>query len=279
MFDVVFLYNQEKNGKKNYKRLLKAAPWAQCVKNAPSISSAHHQAAQIAKTEWFFTVDGDNFVLNDEIFYEKIFWKKCWHLRAVGVFRAKNPTNKAVYGWGGIKFWNKMLLREIPKDYQDFTTSFPMYVINDVASCHDYNVSSWDTWRSVFREVFKLMMKHDEESKQRLKLWLDPYDCFDFKDEYLNACVWAWEWIKKFKTLAVKNHNNAQKINVFSNIDMEFINSSMQALKQKHMRSRNNIAHHYFANDNFEEKEFNVNSWDFLKKQYDIAFVRTFNNS
>ncbi len=187
MFDVIFMSNDECNADSNFKLLKQHVPWAQRISGASSIHQAHHWAADVSRTHWFFSVDGDNRITNFQVFFGDPPWSKSWHYKAVGVFRATNPTNALVYGWGGVKLWNKTLLKQAPEKYQDFTTAFPMYVIDCVASEHCYNTTSWDTWRTVFREVFKLKQKNDEKSQTLLDGWQQPYDDFAFRTEYLHA--------------------------------------------------------------------------------------------
>jgi hypothetical protein len=187
MFDVMFLTCDEPNAEDNFRMLRQAAPWAQKVANCNSIHQAHQTAAQRSRTHWFFTVDGDNLIVNPTLFFGNPPWTESWHSRAVGVFLANNPTNNLQYGWGGIKLWNQKLLADAPQHYVDFTTAFPMYVIDVLGSTHVYNTSEWNTWRTVLREVFKLLQKTDPQSQMRLQEWHQPHAAFAFREAYLHA--------------------------------------------------------------------------------------------
>lgn len=213
MFDVIFMYNGEPNAAKNYRNLRKQIPWCKRVQNASTIKQAHLQAAETASTDWFFTVDADNWILDFDIFFEpQKAWKLNWHAQAVTVYRACNPTNALIYGWGAIKLWPKSLLKShaLTENYQDFTTQFPTNICNTVASCHEFNTSPWDTWRSVYRETSKLLRSTNPQSKLRLNYWKQPNKQFAYKQEYLRALNQAvedfeqnielqlnnWQWLK-----------------------------------------------------------------------------------
>jgi len=191
VFDVIFMSNGEPNAEENFQRLKTFVPWAQQTTGACSIHQAHRNAANLSATHWFFTVDGDNWITDPRVFFGDPPWREKWHARSVGICRATNPTNDLVYGWGGVKLWNKTLLAQAPSEYQDFTMTFPLYTINCVASEHRYNTTAWNTWRSVVREIVKLKQQQTEIAQQRLCKWRQLRDEFDYRNEYIHALQWA----------------------------------------------------------------------------------------
>lgn len=64
MFDVIFLSYNEPNKEDNWKRLLDLIPWAKRVDGVEGIPQAHIQAANTARTELFYVVDGDSEITN-----------------------------------------------------------------------------------------------------------------------------------------------------------------------------------------------------------------------
>jgi hypothetical protein len=191
MFDVVFISNNEPHANENFQRLKALVPWAQRTQGADSIHQAHCNAAESSRTHWFFTVDGDNWITNARVFFGDPPWNESWNANAVGVCRATNPTNCLVYGWGGVKLWNKTLLEEAPEHYQDFTMTFPLYTIHHITSEHRYNVSSWLTWRTVVREIVKLKQQNNSIAQQRLMQWHQLHNEFDYRREYIHALNYA----------------------------------------------------------------------------------------
>jgi hypothetical protein len=64
-FDIVFLSYDEPNADKNYANLLEKAPWAKRVHGVKGFDNAHKEAARVAETDRFITVDADNIVRDD----------------------------------------------------------------------------------------------------------------------------------------------------------------------------------------------------------------------
>ena len=67
--------------------------------------SAHKAAAELAETDFFISVDGDN-VIDEKFLLETLDWTKT-NKKAVHRWRAKNNINGLVYGNGGLVGWNK----------------------------------------------------------------------------------------------------------------------------------------------------------------------------
>lgn len=226
MFDVFFIYNGEINGKKNYKITKRMLNYVQTIKNSKSIKEAHLNAAFLAKTNWFFTIDADNILIEEKeikdifLFLNDDIMKKYYYHYDVCVFNSINKTNKCCYGWGAVKIWNKKsLLEKKITNYVDFTTSFNLLKIEFPISIHEYNISPFDTWRSVFREYFKLNLiitKNNKNTKalRNLHLWENPYDAFDFKEYYIDAIQYVKEIYnkKKYKDININDFSYLRKI-------------------------------------------------------------------
>lgn len=199
MFDVFFIYNGENNGKKNYRIVKKILPHAQTIKNSKSIKEAHINAACLSKTQWFFTIDADNVLIDKKEIKDIFFLINDKHMKKynyhydVCVFNSVNNTNKCCYGWGAVKLWNRnSLMNNKVLKYTDFTTSFNILKLEIPISIHEYNISPFDTWKSVFREYFKLKLNYYLNNKntkiiKNLNLWENPNDIFNFKDFYIDA--------------------------------------------------------------------------------------------
>ena len=59
-FDFVFLSFDEPNAELLYSELINLIPWAKRVHGVKGFDAAHRACADIADTEYFVTVDGDN---------------------------------------------------------------------------------------------------------------------------------------------------------------------------------------------------------------------------
>lgn len=103
--DFVFISYREPNADENYANLLNIVPWAKRVHGVKGFDSAHKAAAEIAETDFFISIDGDNCI--DPVFLlQTLDWDKTNPL-SVHRWRARNSVNGLVYGNGGIVGWPK----------------------------------------------------------------------------------------------------------------------------------------------------------------------------
>lgn len=174
--DIIFISSFESNSEENWQSLRGRFPRAQRVHGVVGIDNAHKEAAKLARTDFFYVVDGDNHVL--PCFH---FERPDWPLdeQAVYVWRCLNPVNKLVYGYGAIKLYNKQLLASYQNGkFRDFATSLTTkyVVVDELASETHYNVSPEEAWRGAFRESVKLTWQIQKEpsdirSRARLDVW------------------------------------------------------------------------------------------------------------
>lgn len=85
----------------------------------------------------------------------------------VHVWRAKNPINDLVYGYGGIKLFPRLLTKNMDTTKPDMTTSISKHfiAINEVANTTRFNTSPFETWKGAFRECAKLSSKIIDRQK------------------------------------------------------------------------------------------------------------------
>ena len=103
--DFVYISYAEPNKEQNWADLKSKVPWAKRVDNVKGFDSAHKAAAEIADTDFFISVDGDN-VLNEKFLLETLDFTKT-NPAAVHRWRAQNNVNGLVYGNGGLVGWPK----------------------------------------------------------------------------------------------------------------------------------------------------------------------------
>ncbi len=174
--DIVFISFDEDNADENWNQLIKNYPSSYRIHGIKGIHMAHREAARVAKSPFFFTVDADN-IIHDRPF-ENI--PEGITERNVCVWRSINPINGLVYGYGGIKLWPRSLFQKSQSlgSFVDHATEIaPHYkVIHKIASTTSFNTSPYSSWKSGYRESFKLMRsvqeKNDKQALERLKIWL-----------------------------------------------------------------------------------------------------------
>lgn len=196
--DIIFISYDEPNCELNWADLKHKAPWAQRVHGVKGSDNAHKEAANMSRTDWFVTIDGDNCVYYD--FFDMSIDEQ-ENINAYS-FCGKNCINGLSYGNGGPKIWNKdfvlnMKTHEAAEDdrakvdfcwesgYKNFPAIFSESIINH---------SPYQAWRAGFREGVKMLLLNGVKPK-------------DIKEIY-------WHNIHRFKVWAsvgshVKNGNYA----------------------------------------------------------------------
>ena len=180
MYDIVFISYYEPNAEQNfddlYSRFNTVGVFGDRVKrvsNVKGIHNAHIEAAKLAKTSYFYVVDGDAKVVQDFKFAHTAEERDIVH-----VYHSANPINDLTYGYGGVKLLPTTLTHNMDITTTDMTTSISdkFKVINEVSNITAFDTDAFSTWKSAFRECAKLASKtinrqDEEETNARLKTW------------------------------------------------------------------------------------------------------------
>jgi len=150
---VIFISYDEPNADQNFARLLGFAPTAKRVHGVHGIVNAHHKAAQIADSDYFFVVDGDNWISDGFRFDRPEI-----ELSGKYLWPSRNAVNGLVWGNGGIKLLKKEDLLSVQDDSVDFFVRMngALKVLNIIASETRFNSSPLLAWRCGFRECAKM---------------------------------------------------------------------------------------------------------------------------
>ena len=103
--DFVYISYAEPNKEQNWADLKNKVPWAKRVDGVKGFDNAHKAAAEVAETQFFISVDGDN-IIDERFLLQTLDWSKT-DQKAVHRWRAKNNINGLVYGNGGLVGWDK----------------------------------------------------------------------------------------------------------------------------------------------------------------------------
>ena len=176
MYDIVFISYEEPNAEDNYSKLKERFPMAKRVHGVKGIHQAHIAAAKKCFTKMFWIVDGDALILEDFMFDYEVPDHQLDH---VHVWRAQNPINDLVYGYGGVKLFPRTLTLNMDVTKPDMTTSISkkFIAVQEVANITAFNTGEFEAWKGAFRECAKLASKIipgqvDEETEKRLETWL-----------------------------------------------------------------------------------------------------------
>lgn len=174
-YDIVFISYNERNYNINFNKLKTRFPYAIHLHGIKGIHEAHIQAAKLCSTDYFYVVDGDAEVLDDFNFDYTVPFYDALKVR---VFRAKNPVNNLVYGYGGIKLLPRTAVIHMNKNKPDMTTSICDFYepINIISNITRFNTDPFSSWRGAFRECVKLSSNIIDNqisnlTNQRLEVW------------------------------------------------------------------------------------------------------------
>ena len=166
--DFVFISFREPNKEENYAKLLNTVPWAKRVDGVVGFDSAHKAAAEIAETDFFISIDGDN-VLDAQFVLQTLDWTKT-NKKAVHRWRARNSINGLIYGNGGVVGWPKatclnMRTHENAEDERakiDFCWTVPHENLHNVYSQTVIHASPEQAFLAGFREGVKMSLDQGE---------------------------------------------------------------------------------------------------------------------
>jgi len=173
----VFISYEEKNADDNWQLLKHRVPRAKRLHGITGLHQAHITAANMVETVMFYVVDGDAVIEADFAFDHEVPDHQLDH---VHVFRAKNPINDLIYGYGAVKLLPVADVRRlVNSDFKpDMTSSInrKYKIIHQLSNVTAFNTDPYNTWRSAFRECAKLASgvidgQVNSETQQRLETW------------------------------------------------------------------------------------------------------------
>ena len=162
--DFVYISYMEPNKEQNWADLKNKVPWAKRVDGVKGFDSAHKAAAELAETDFFISVDGDN-VIDESFLLETLDFTKT-DRKAVHRWRARNSINNLVYGNGGLVGWDKetclnMHTHENAKDKKaeiDFCWTVKHENLHNCYSTSVINSEPFQAWIAGYREGVKMSL-------------------------------------------------------------------------------------------------------------------------
>ncbi len=168
--DIMFVSNGETGEQRRYDRVCQLAGrkvhWVHGI-NGREVAFKH--AASISSTDWFIVFPGklyadENFDFN----YQPDRYIEPKHY----IFYASNPVNGLEYGHQAAVCYHRQHVLETEEHGLDFTLSKPHDIVPVISGVAEFNSDVLMTWRTAFRETLKLIGSTDDESKERLHIWL-----------------------------------------------------------------------------------------------------------
>ena len=149
--DVFFLSYRESNCETNWQRVLELHPNAMRIHGVSGIDKVHMLCDSISSSEYFWTVDGDNYLLMKLEYTEKI-------ENDLLMFSAIDPLSNTSTFLGGVKLWKKNAMNADALQMGDFSLNATANkkTIEKNFSISKYNQSPFDAWKTAFRHCVKL---------------------------------------------------------------------------------------------------------------------------
>ena len=166
--DFVYISFKEPNKEENWADLKNKVPWAKRVDGVVGFDNAHKAAADLAETDFFISVDGDN-IIDEKFLLETLDWSKT-NKKAVHRWRARNNVNGLVYGNGGLVGWDRQTCTDMKthenadteENQIDFCWGVPHENLHNCYSTTVINASEQQAFVAGYREGVKMSTEKDK---------------------------------------------------------------------------------------------------------------------
>lgn len=151
--DIFFMSFRESNAEDNWLRTKELHPKAIRLHGIQGIDQIHLLCNQLSKTEFFWTIDGDNYLTKPLTFnYNDIF-------ADLVMFQTYDPLHDNTTLLGGLKLWrtNKFINTDMSKGDFTLNATKDKQIIEETLSESRYNSSPFDAWKTSFRHCVKCM--------------------------------------------------------------------------------------------------------------------------
>lgn len=172
--DVWFVSYQEPNAEENWRRAASLVPRAQRLHGIEGLVNAYKTAARRSRTDWFFVIDGDNWLLDASVF--DFTPEEPADGGQLFVWPSRNSINGLEYGNGAVKLYNRAAALEVPDGVEDFSIAVCTTRIKfrQVAAETRIHASPIQAWTAGFREGFKLrrrMREGEGNALRQFEVW------------------------------------------------------------------------------------------------------------
>ena len=210
-FDITFLSYDEPFAEEHWQRLKKRFPYAQRVHGVKGILKAHKKCAKLARTDNFFVIDGDSYILesfdissvpskiSDDRFY---------------MWMSRNAVNDLEYGNGGVKLFPKKIFDGIDKYGIDLFVHLPHMQIYQTASITRFNSSPFSSWRAGFRECIQIASQHSGKIRKKTEIYLLNVWCNVGSDRPFGK--WCVKGARAGRRYGTENRGNEKAIKLMN---------------------------------------------------------------
>jgi hypothetical protein len=188
-FDIFYISYDEPNAEENWARIVSLLPAAKRVHGVKGFDTAHKTVGERATTDRVFTIDGDNWVLDE--FQHMQFDLRDEHSDHIFSWAGRNSVNGLCYGNGGIKLWPRETILNL-NSHENATSERGRvdfcwdWIWNQQDKCYSetvVNATPYQAFRAGFREGVKMSLDRGAKmtkekfntlntyNMQRLRIW------------------------------------------------------------------------------------------------------------
>lgn len=215
-FDIFFISFNESNQEDNWHKLLTLHSDAIRLHGIKGIDKVHLLANDIADTEYFWTIDGDNWIIKE----------LCWNTLIpvdLLMFNALDPITNNQTNLGGVKLWRKDSIINKTMEKGDFclNATTTKSVISEYFSYTNYNTSPFDAWKTSFRHCVKLLstLFKSRPYASNIDRYISHWKECEHLDSGNNHASWAYNGYldaTEYVSIYDDDHKNLLNINNYS---------------------------------------------------------------
>lgn len=187
--DIFFISYNESNCEENWLRLLSFHGDSKRIHGIQGIDKAHMACNDLSTTEYFWTVDGDNWLTKPLDFILD-------RSKDLYLFRSVDPIYETPTLLGGVKLWRKNSIINSSMNKGDFSLNATSNktVIDEEFSITKYNTSPYDAWKTAFRHCVKLTSQilKSRPNAKNLNFYIDQWRKTEKFDNGENNALWCY---------------------------------------------------------------------------------------
>jgi len=211
-FDIFFISYNESNCEENWLNVLLYHPTAKRIHGVKGIDRAHLICDQLCQTEYFWTIDGDNFL------YKKLDFEPNCDLH---LFLIYDPIFNELTRLGCVKLWKKGKIIHTDMSKGDFclnATEFKNSESIVFSECR-YTNTPYDAWKTAFRHCVKLSSSilKDRPNAQNLDHYLEKWKTSN--QSKIKNSEWCYKGYIDALDFAAKYQNDFEVLNQINDYD------------------------------------------------------------
>jgi hypothetical protein len=213
--NIFFISYKESNAEINWMRCKELHPNSVRIHGIKGIDKIHLLCDELSTDEFFWTVDGDNYLLNPIQYTID-------DSADLIMFHAFDPIMNQPTLLGGLKLWKQgtIINRDMSKGDFSLNATKTKSVKNDILSRTDFNHSPFDAWKTAFRHCVKLdsVIFRSRPNAKNIENYLNYWKEIGSMDNGANNARWCYKgYLDAIEY--VSKYNNTDELYKINNYD------------------------------------------------------------